>query len=75
MITVEKVKEKLNSDGAETRQNNEELLKTGVVKKKSNNIWLWVLGIGAIAVGVYLYFKDRKGIANSGANTGISSQD
>ena len=73
MITVEKIREKARNADAETRQQNEELLKTGVVKKKSNNVWLWILGIGALAVGGYLLFKDRKGKVNSGTDTGISS--
>lgn len=72
MITVEKIKEKARNASAEIRNENEELIKTGVVKKKNSNLWLWILGIGALAVGGYLLFKDRKGKTESGTNTGIS---
>jgi hypothetical protein len=72
MITVEGVQEKLRKEGQDTLANNEELLKTGTVKKqKGNNVIYWLLGAGAIGLGVYLFLKNRKG-QSSGENTGIS---
>lgn len=72
MITVKDVQEKLQKEGADTLANNEQLLKTGTVKKSGNNVFYWLLGLGAIGFGVYLFFFQKKNGANSGTNTGIS---
>jgi hypothetical protein len=72
MITVEKVQERLQEEGKDTLANNEQLLKTGTVKKSNNAVIYWLLGLGAIGLGVYLFFFHKKKGVNSGTDTGIS---
>lgn len=72
MITVKDVQEKLQKEGADTLANNEQLLKTGAVKKNKGNVFYWLLGLGAIGLGAYLFFFHKKNGANSGTNEGIS---
>jgi hypothetical protein len=73
MITVDSVKEKLQNEGADTLANNEQLLKTGSVKKQNgNSVFYWLLGLGALGLGAYLFFHKKGGAVTSGENTGIS---
>lgn len=72
MITVEEVQERLQEEGKDTLANNEQLLKTGTVKKRNNAVIYWLLGLGAIGLGAYLFFFHKKNGTNSGTDTGIS---
>lgn len=69
MITVEKVLEKNVERGTEVAKDNEELLKTGSVKKVKGNPWLWWIGGALLLTGAILYFRKKKGSGTN--NVGI----
>lgn len=69
MITAEMIKEKEKKQAAATGQDNEEILKSGVVRKKRNYL-PWIIG-GVILLGgsIWLYKNLKKG----GNKSAISS--
>jgi hypothetical protein len=68
MIKVETIEKNAQRNAAETRKNNEEVLKTGDTKAVKTNPWL-IIGIClATAAGIWYFFLRKKDEVN---NAGI----
>jgi hypothetical protein len=67
MITVEKVKEKIDKSAKVSNAVNEEVLSTGTVKATKQSYAPWIaLGLGGIIVGYLLWKYGKKNAEISG---------
>jgi hypothetical protein len=60
MITVEKVKDKIDKSAKGSNAVNEEVLSTGTVKATTQSYWPWIFLGAAGAIGGYLLWKYGK---------------